>query len=206
MNRYVFSERNMFLFTQCPYGLSSRVSHKIINSLIPDPFSPMHHLTPRLIEVRPEFIVWCLRGFWSRMIRESNQLLKTTCGRLTSCVLSSLCHILALLGVGGSILGNNNVLNSQNNADENLFNTYTSNMCVCVYTTWTLTKRLEKKLDGNYTRMLRAIFNKSWWPHPTRHQIYGNLPPITKTIQVRRTKHVGHCWRSKDGLISDVLL
>ena len=23
-------------------------------------------------------------------------------------------------------------------------------------TTWTLTKRLEKKLDGNYTRMLRA--------------------------------------------------
>ena len=29
-------------------------------------------------------------------------------------------------------------------------------------TTWTLTKRLEKKLDGNYTRMLRAILNKSW--------------------------------------------
>ena len=28
-------------------------------------------------------------------------------------------------------------------------------------TTWTLTKRLEKKLDGNYTRMLRAILNKS---------------------------------------------
>ena len=29
-------------------------------------------------------------------------------------------------------------------------------------TTWTLTKRLEKKLDGNYTKMLRAILNKSW--------------------------------------------
>ena len=29
-------------------------------------------------------------------------------------------------------------------------------------TTWTLTKRLEKKLDGNYARMLRAILNKSW--------------------------------------------
>ena len=36
-------------------------------------------------------------------------------------------------------------------------------------TTWTLTKRLEKKLDGNYTRMLRAILNKSWQQHPTRH-------------------------------------
>ena len=52
-------------------------------------------------------------------------------------------------------------------------------------TTWTLTKRLEKKLDGNYTRMLHAILNKSWRQHPTRHQLYGHLPPIRKTIQVR---------------------
>ena len=73
-------------------------------------------------------------------------------------------------------------------------------------TTWTLTKRLEKKLDRNYTRMLRAVLNKSWRQHPTRHQLYGHLPPITKTIQVRRTRHAGHCWRSKDELISDVLL
>ena len=57
-----------------------------------------------------------------------------------------------------------------------------------------------------YTRMLRAILNKSWWQHPTRHQLYGHLPPITKTIQVRRARHAGHCWRSRDELISDVLL
>ena len=73
-------------------------------------------------------------------------------------------------------------------------------------TTWTLTKRLEKKLDGNYTRMLRAILNKSWQQHPTRHQLYGHLPPITKTIQVRRARHAGHCWKSRDELIRDVLL
>ena len=73
-------------------------------------------------------------------------------------------------------------------------------------TTWTLTKWLEKKLDGNYTRMLRAVLNKSWRQHPTRHQLYGHLPPIRKTIQVRRTRHAGHCWRSRDELISDVLL
>ena len=54
-------------------------------------------------------------------------------------------------------------------------------------TTWTLTKRLEKKLEGNYTRMYRAILNKSWRQHPTRHQLYGHLPPITKAVQVRRT-------------------
>ena len=69
-------------------------------------------------------------------------------------------------------------------------------------TTWTLTKRLEKKIDGNYTRMLRAILRQ----RPTRHQLYGHLPPLTKTIQVRRTRHAGHCWRSRDELISAVLL
>ena len=73
-------------------------------------------------------------------------------------------------------------------------------------TTWTLTKWMEKKLDGNYTRMLCAILYKSWQQHPTRHQLYGHLPPITKTIQVRRTRHAGHCWRSRDELIRDVLL
>ena len=47
---------------------------------------------------------------------------------------------------------------------------------------------------------------KSWRQHPTRRQLYGHLPPITKSIQVRRTRHAGHCWRSRDELISDVLL
>ena len=72
--------------------------------------------------------------------------------------------------------------------------------------TWMLTKRLEKKIDGNYTRMLLAILNKSWKHHPTKHQLYSHQPPITKTIQVRRTRHAGHCWRSRDELISDVLI
>ena len=72
--------------------------------------------------------------------------------------------------------------------------------------TRTLTKRMEKKLDGNYTRMLRAILNKSWRQHPTKQQLYGHLPPITKTIQVRWTSHAGHCWRRKDKLLSHVLL
>ena len=69
-----------------------------------------------------------------------------------------------------------------------------------------LTNRLEKKLDGNYTKMLQAISNKSWRQYPTRHQLYDQLPPITKTIQVRRTRHAGLCWRIKDELISDVLI
>ena len=73
-------------------------------------------------------------------------------------------------------------------------------------TTWTLTKRMKKKLDSNYMRMLRAILNKSWRQHPTKQQLYGHLPPVTKTIKVRRTRHEGHCWRSRDERVSDVLL
>ena len=81
-------------------------------------------------------------------------------------------------------------------------------MSILLYgcTRWTLTKRMEKKLYGNYTRMLRAILYKSWRKHPTKHQLYGHLPPIPKTIKVRRTRHEGHCWRSRNELISDVFL
>ena len=74
------------------------------------------------------------------------------------------------------------------------------------YATWTLTKHMEKKHDGHYKIMLRAILNKSGRQQSTKLQLYGHLPSITKTIKVRRTRHAGHCWRSKDELIRDVLL
>ena len=51
----------------------------------------------------------------------------------------------------------------------------------------TRTKRTKKKLDSNYTRMQRAILNKSRRPHLIKQQLCSHLPPITKTIQVRRT-------------------
>ena len=73
-------------------------------------------------------------------------------------------------------------------------------------TTWMLTKQMEKKLNGNYTRMLQAILTKSWRQHPTKQQLYDHLPSITKTIQVRRTRHAGYSWRSREELISDVFL
>ena len=73
-------------------------------------------------------------------------------------------------------------------------------------TTWTLTKHMEKKIDCNYTRMLWALLNKSWRQQPTKQQLYGHLPPIMKTIQVKRTRHVGHCWKSREKLIRDILL
>ena len=46
----------------------------------------------------------------------------------------------------------------------------------------------------------------AWLQHPTRHQLYSHLPPTTKTIRVRRIRQAGHYWRSRDELISNVLL
>ena len=54
--------------------------------------------------------------------------------------------------------------------------------------------------------MLQVILNKTWRQHPIKQQLYGHLPPITKTIKVRRTRPAGHCWRSRDEFISDILL
>ena len=66
-------------------------------------------------------------------------------------------------------------------------------------TTWTVIKRMEKRLDGNYTRILRVVLNKSWTQHPTKH-----LSP--KLSKLKRIRHPGHCWRSRDKFRSDILL
>ena len=52
-------------------------------------------------------------------------------------------------------------------------------------TTWMLTKRMEKKLDGNITRILQAILNESWRQQPSKQKLYGHLLTIMKTIKVR---------------------
>ena len=57
------------------------------------------------------------------------------------------------------------------------------------------------RLLNVWRKSLTAILNKSWRQHSTKQR-----PPITKTIQIRRTRHAGPCWRSRDELISDVLL
>ena len=72
-------------------------------------------------------------------------------------------------------------------------------VCVCVFVCVCI------KLDGNYTRMLQALLNKSWRQHTTKQQLNGHLPSITKTTKVRQTRRAGHSRRSNDELISDIL-
>ena len=59
-------------------------------------------------------------------------------------------------------------------------------------------RQLHKNATCNLEQVLAATPHKTPTVRPPA--------PITKTIQVRRTRHAGHCWRSRDELIRDVLL
>ena len=62
-------------------------------------------------------------------------------------------------------------------------------------TTWTLSKCIEK--------MLRALLNPESNIPQNRSCTATNLPSLKPS---KWDKHAGHCWRSKDELISGVLL
>ena len=71
-------------------------------------------------------------------------------------------------------------------------------------TIWMQIKYIKKKLDKNYTKILRAILNKSWKQRSIKQQLYSHLPLISQTIQARRLQHDGYCWWSNDELISNI--
>ena len=73
-------------------------------------------------------------------------------------------------------------------------------------TTSTLTKRIERKPDGDCKRMLRVILNKSWKQQPTKQELNSHLLPISKTIPVRQTRQARYCWKCKNEHINYVLL
>ena len=46
----------------------------------------------------------------------------------------------------------------------------------------------------------------SWRDHKTKAEIYGGLPHISTTVIKRKIRFAGHCFRSENEIISDVLL
>ena len=54
--------------------------------------------------------------------------------------------------------------------------------------------------------MLRAALNISRRDHMSNKDLYGKIPKITDTIREQRLRFSGHCWRSKNEVVSDVLL
>ena len=81
----------------------------------------------------------------------------------------------------------------------------------CIYHSmidWTTDakKFIYKKLDGNYTRMLRAILNKSWRQHLTRHQVFvaaSHQTRLDTRSKARRPIKVGIKGRGRSGTSRD---
>ena len=90
----------------------------------------------------------------------------------------------------------------------NLFRATVESILLYNATTWTMTKTLEKSLDGAYTKLLRYALNIKWTDHITNKILYGDLSPVSVRLRERRLIFAGHCWRSSESArqpISDLL-
>ena len=87
--------------------------------------------------------------------------------------------------------------NLSNKIKIQLFQATTETILLYGSSTWTLTKREEKMLDGTYTRMLRVVQNITWRDKVFNDVLYGNLGKISNIIRLRKLKLAGHCFRDK---------
>ena len=71
--------------------------------------------------------------------------------------------------------------------------------------TWTITRKFEDRINGCYTQLLRRVLNISWRDHIPNSEVYGDIPPLSETIKTRRLQFAGHCLRTTDQPISQLL-
>ena len=71
--------------------------------------------------------------------------------------------------------------------------------------TWTMTKTLEKKIDGAYTKLLRYALGYSWKDKISNRLLYDNLPRGSQVVQKLRLRLAGHCYRATDQPVSQLL-
>ena len=76
-----------------------------------------------------------------------------------------------------------------------LFRATTETILLYGSSTWSLSTKEEKSLDGTYTRMLRKVLNISWSERVTNAELYGSLGRVSDTIRSRRLKLAGHVFR-----------
>ncbi|KAI8498174.1 hypothetical protein Bbelb_241180 [Branchiostoma belcheri] len=77
---------------------------------------------------------------------------------------------------------------------------------LCGCEAWTLTTKLEKQLNGCYTRLLRTALNIHWSQHVTNRDLYADLPRFSGKIRSRRLRFAGHCHRSREEIVAELVL
>ena len=71
--------------------------------------------------------------------------------------------------------------------------------------TWTITRAMEIKINGLYTKLLRRVLNVSWHDHVTNKDLYGKLPSLSSTIRQRRLRFAGHCFRAENQPVTNLI-
>ena len=71
--------------------------------------------------------------------------------------------------------------------------------------TWTMTKTMERELDGTYTCRLRHALYINWRQHVINESLYWDLPKISSVIQQRRLRLAGHFYRSDEAAANLIL-
>ena len=61
---------------------------------------------------------------------------------------------------------------------------------------------LPEACQAPYTKMLRAVKNLTWQKHITSEVLSAGLPRISTTMKERSLRFSGHCWRSKNEVVS----
>ena len=72
--------------------------------------------------------------------------------------------------------------------------------------TWTLTKGLEKQLDGCYKCLLWAVQNIHWSDHISNKDLYGSLPKLSERLKQHKLRFAGHCYRHSEEAVSRLVL
>lgn len=69
---------------------------------------------------------------------------------------------------------------------------------------WALTKTLQSKLDGSYTRVRGAILN-IWRRHPAKSQLYKHMSNNFTSSCERRIHFAGQYWQPKPEIACHLL-
>ena len=73
--------------------------------------------------------------------------------------------------------------------------------------TWTITKRLNKVLDGCYPRMLRMALNVNQYrDRVSNANLYGDLPKVKFKVMQKRLRLAGNAIRHPELPLSKVIL
>ena len=70
--------------------------------------------------------------------------------------------------------------------------------------TWTIISKIQKSLDGCYTRMLGTALIVNWKEKMTKRELYGDLPLLSQKLKECRLRIAGHCLRRNGEIVSSL--